>query len=83
MLKQLRSTILTVLAVLGFMPAVGAHAQGCVLCYTSIAEASPSGLHAFQLAMFVLLVPALLLFVGLFLLIFRRRATAQPEAVEA
>jgi len=83
MLKRLRSTILMVLAVLGLMPAVGAHAQGCVLCYTSLSEASPNALHAFQLAMFVLLVPALLLFLGLFLLVFRRRATRQPEPVEA
>lgn len=83
MLKRLRSTIFALLAVVGLMPVVGAHAQGCVLCYTSIAAASPRGLHFFQMAMFVLLVPALLLFLGLFLLVFRHRATAQPDPVEA
>jgi hypothetical protein len=83
MRKRLRTTILAVLAVFSLMPALGAHAQGCVLCYTSLAGASPNGLHAFQLAMLVLLVPALLLFLGLFLLIFRRRATRQPDPVEA
>lgn len=83
MLRRQRSTIFALLAVVGLMPVVGAHAQGCVLCYTSIAAASPRGLHFFQMAMFVLLVPALLLFLGLFLLVFRHRATAQPDPVEA
>ena len=32
-------------------------------------------MHAFQMAMFVLLIPALLLFLGVFLLIFRRART--------
>jgi hypothetical protein len=83
MLKRLRSAIFALLAVVGLMPVVGAHAQGCVLCYTSVAAASPRGLHFFQLAMLVLLIPALLLFLGLFLLVFRHRATAEPEPVEA
>ena len=82
MLKHFGKLAFALLAVLGSMPAM-AHAQGCVLCYTSIAQASPAGIRAFQLAMFVLLVPALLLFVGLFLLVFRRRSTAQPEPAEA
>jgi hypothetical protein len=83
MLKRLRSTIFALLAVLGVMPAVGVHAQGCVLCYTSLAAAGPKGFHAFEVAMFVLLAPALLLFLGLFLLIYRRRVTALPEPVKA
>jgi hypothetical protein len=59
--------------------APSAHAQGCVLCYTSLSAASPGALHAFQLAMLVLLIPALLLFAGLFLLVYRHRATADPD----
>lgn len=79
MAKRLRMSAVVALAVLGFIPAPAARAQGCVLCYTSLSAASPGALHAFQLAMLVLLIPALLLFAGLFLLIFRRRATASAD----
>lgn len=65
----------TALAV-AFAPS--AWAQGCVLCYTSLASSGPAAMHAFQMAMFALLIPALLLFVGLFLLIFRRGRTKVP-----
>ena len=61
-------------AALGFTP--GAWAQGCVLCYTSLANGGPGAMHAFQMAMFALLFPALLLFLGVVLLIFHRARTA-------
>ena len=61
-------------AALGFTP--GAWAQGCVLCYTSLANGGPGAMRAFQMAMFVLLFPALLLFLGVVLLIFQRARTA-------
>ena len=64
-------------AALGFTP--GAWAQGCVLCYTSLSNGGPGAMHAFQMAMFALLIPALLLFLGVFLLIFRRART-RPAA---
>jgi len=64
------------LAALGFAP--GARAQGCVLCYTSLASSGPTAMHAFQMAMFALLIPALLLFLGVFLLIFRGARTKAP-----
>lgn len=69
-----RSAVALAIAALGFAP--GAWAQGCVLCYTSLASSGPTAMHAFQMAMFALLIPALLLFLGVFLLIFRR---AQPK----
>jgi hypothetical protein len=66
-----------VLAALCFAPA--AWAQGCVLCYTSLAASGPAGMRAFQFAMFALLIPALLLFLGVFFLVFRRaRAVSTP-----
>jgi hypothetical protein len=80
MLRRLRMVAVVVVALLGLMPVPAARAQGCVLCYTSLSAASPGALHAFQLAMLVLLVPALLLFAGLFLLVFRHRATAPADA---
>jgi uncharacterized protein (DUF58 family) len=61
-------------AALGFTP--GAWAQGCVLCYTSLSNGGPAAMYAFQVAMFALLIPALLLFLGVALLIFRRARTA-------
>ena len=60
--------------------ATRASAQGCVLCYTSLAASGPGAMRAFEMAMFVLLVPALLLFAGVFLFIWRRaRAADSPR----
>ena len=71
-----RSAVGIAIAALGFAP--GACAQGCVLCYTSLASSGPGAMHAFQVAMFALLIPALLLFAAVFLLIFRRARTKVP-----
>jgi hypothetical protein len=79
MLTRLRTTLFAALAILCLMPVAGLRAQSCVLCYTSLANAGPNGIRAFQIAMFVLLIPTLLLFVGLFLLVYHRRAVAEPE----
>ena len=79
MFRRLRMSAVVALALLGMMPTPTARAQGCVLCYTSLSAASPGALHAFQVAMLVLLIPALLLFAGLFLLIYRRRATSDAD----
>lgn len=81
MIRRFRAVVWVALAVLGFMPAPAAHAQGCILCYTSLAAAGSSALHAFQMAMLVLLIPALFLFVGIFVFILRRGAAA--EAAQA
>jgi hypothetical protein len=71
-----RSAFALGLAALVFAP--GAWAQGCVLCYTSLASSGPGAMHAFQMAMFALLIPALLLFLALFFLIFRSARTKTP-----
>jgi len=71
-----RSAAGIAIAALGFAP--GAWAQGCVLCYTSLASSGPTAMHAFQVAMIALLIPALLLFLGVFLLVFRRARTKSP-----
>ena len=63
--------------------APSAWAQGCVLCYTSAAGA-PGAAAAFKWGVLTLLVPALLLFIAVFLLIFRRaRAASQAESALA
>jgi hypothetical protein len=79
MLRRFRMVAVAVLALAG-LPIPAARAQGCVLCYTSLSAASPGAMHAFQLAMLALLIPALLLFAGLFLMIFRHRETADADA---
>jgi hypothetical protein len=71
-----RSALALGVAALGFAP--GAWAQGCVLCYTSLASSGPTAMHAFQMAMFALLIPALLLFLAVFFLIFRPAQTSVP-----
>ncbi len=76
-----RSAVVLAIAALGFAP--GAWAQGCVLCYTSLAASGPGAMHAFQVAMFALLIPALLLFLSVFLLIFRRASTKAPAPAVA
>jgi hypothetical protein len=82
--RRFRTTALAVLTVLALLPASAAHAQGCILCYTSLAAAGSRAMHAFQLAMLVLLFPALFLFIGIFVFILRRGVAADAaQANEA
>lgn len=74
-----RSAAGIAIAALGFAP--GAWAQGCVLCYTSLASGGPTAMHAFEMAMLTLLVPALLLFLGIFLLIYRCTQTGPTSRI--
>jgi hypothetical protein len=73
-----RSALALGVAALGFAP--GAWAQGCVLCYTSLASSGPAAMHAFQMAMFALLIPALMLFLAVFFIIFRGARAQAPTA---
>ncbi len=54
--------------------APSAFAQGCALCYTSAAAAGPAAARAIDLGILVLLVPALVLFIGVLALFVRRAA---------
>jgi hypothetical protein len=79
---SVKSAVVAGLVSLAF--AAQASAQGCVLCYTSLAASGPGAMHAFQMAMFALLIPALLLFVAVFLFILRRaRAIDSPRTVSS
>lgn len=78
-----RTAILALITLAVLASAPLAHAQGCVLCYTSLSAAGPAAMRAFQAAMFVLLMPALTLFIGIFLLIRRRGAAAQAAEVQS
>jgi hypothetical protein len=57
------------------LPASG-RAQGCILCYTSLANGGPGALRAFQLGMLALLAPALLLCITFAALIYHRARVA-------
>ena len=83
MIRRFQTIGWAALSLLGvlFVSAPAAHAQGCILCYTSLAAAGSAAMHAFQMAMLVLLIPALFLFVGIFVFILRRGAAA--EAAQA
>lgn len=52
--------------------ATRAHAQGCALCYTTASAAGAAAEHALNWGILALLAPALVLFLGVILLLFRR-----------
>jgi hypothetical protein len=65
--------ILTVLSVL--CAARGAYAQGCALCYTTASQIGSSAQRSLNWGIFALMIPALVLFLGVFFLLFRRAAS--------
>jgi hypothetical protein len=50
-----------------------AYAQGCAMCYTSAASAKAGALQALRSGILILLVPALMMFAGIFVVIYRSR----------
>jgi hypothetical protein len=50
-----------------------AYAQGCAMCYTSAAAAKAGALQALRTGILILLVPALVMFAGIFVVIYRSR----------
>jgi len=59
---------------LGFAP--GAAAQSCALCYTTASAAGSAGIRALHVGILALLIPALMLFLGVLSMVFRRAAQA-------
>jgi len=53
-----------------------AHAQGCALCYTTASAAGAAAQHALNWGIFALLAPALVLFLSVIFLLFRRALAA-------
>jgi len=62
--------VVAAIVVMGLAPA--AHAQGCVLCYTTAAAAGAAARQSINVGILALLVPALSLFAGVFFLLYRR-----------
>jgi hypothetical protein len=52
-------------------------AQGCAMCYQNAAASGAAGRAALRHGIFVLLLPAVSLFLGVFVLIYRRRNRAR------
>jgi len=69
MLRRVFSVACLVAGLLGF--ALPARAQGCVLCYTSVAAAGTSVQEALRWGVLVLLIPVLLLLIGMVALVWR------------
>jgi len=69
-----RIAVLLGLASFGFAP--GALAQGCALCYTQASAAGRAAQHSLRVGILVLLLPALMLFLGVLLLLYRRATAA-------
>lgn len=69
------SRLLVLLAVAAIWLALPAPlaAQGCAMCYTSAAAAKKAGLQALQSGILILGIPPLVMFIGIFLYVFRRR----------
>jgi hypothetical protein len=58
-----------------------AHAQSCILCYTSAAAAGPGAIHALDMGILTLLIPALVLFIAICgLIAYRIRVASTPES---
>jgi cytochrome c oxidase assembly factor CtaG len=79
MTRMVRAASFFALGLLAVAAVPSAHAQSCILCYTSVAGGGPVVVHALQLGILTLLVPALLLFGGVFYLIYRRAMAANEE----
>jgi hypothetical protein len=79
MTRTVRTASFLALGLLVVAIAPSADAQNCVLCYTSVAGGGPVVVHALQLGILTLLVPALLLFGAVFYLIYRRAMAANDE----
>jgi hypothetical protein len=84
LLMRKLSKLVAAVAAAGLVSAPPAFAQGCVLCYTSVAGGGSAAMRAFAQGVLVLLVPALLLCLGIAFLIYRRaRATSLADATPA
>ena len=69
-----RLVVLTVFTVLG--AARGAYAQGCALCYTTASAAGAAAERSLDYGILTLLLPALILFLCVIFMLYRRAVAA-------
>jgi len=70
--------LMALLAILG--SAQGAFAQGCALCYTSASAIGKAGERSLDIGILALLTPALVLFLAVMFLLYRRAVAATAES---
>jgi hypothetical protein len=71
---RIKFSFVTLLAVLA--SAQGAFAQGCALCYTSASAVGQAGQRSLDYGILALLTPALVLFLSVMFLLYRRAVSA-------
>jgi hypothetical protein len=71
---RLKFAFVGLLAILA--SAQGAFAQGCALCYTSASAVGQAGQRSLDYGILALLTPALVLFLSVMLLLYRRAVSA-------
>jgi hypothetical protein len=70
---RLKLALVTILAI--FAPASSAWAQGCALCYTTASAAGAAAERSLNWGILALLAPALIMFLSVLFLLFRRAAS--------
>ena len=71
---RMKFGLATLLVILG--SASGAFAQGCALCYTSASAVGQAGQRSLDYGILALLTPALVLFLSVMFLLYRRAVAA-------
>ena len=71
---RMKFVLVTLLTIL--VSASGAFAQGCALCYTSASALGQSGQRSLDYGILALLTPALVLFLSVMFLLYRRAVSA-------
>jgi hypothetical protein len=71
---RLKFTFAALLAIL--VSARGASAQGCALCYTSASALGAAGQRSLDYGILALLIPALILFLTVMFMLYRRAVSA-------
>jgi len=71
---RLKFAVATLTAIL--ISASGAFAQGCALCYTSASAVGQAGQRSLDYGILALLTPALVLFLSVMFLLYRRAVAA-------
>jgi hypothetical protein len=71
---RLKSKLLGIVVALSLAP--GAFAQACALCYTTASQTSIAAQRSLDWGILALVTPALAMFVGVILMLYRRSASA-------
>lgn len=81
-MRKIRKCLAAVAALLSttLLGAHSAFAQGCALCYNDASAASQQGIAALRHGILILAIPPMLIFAGLFAVLYSRR-NAHHEAI--